>query len=221
MAQRVNLSAAEPLRPVSLAEQAYTAVRDRIVTLQLPPGAPINEEALSRELGVGRTPLREAVKRLEAESLVAIYPRRGTFVTEVNLTDHGLIADVRRQLEGHAAQRAAERATPADRAQLSSYAGRIRRGRLAPAALMTLDTDVHRALYRATRNRYLEATLSQYYNLSLRIWYLFLDRLPGMAEHIGEHVPLLDAVVGGDADLARALAVAHVDHFERAVREAL
>jgi len=104
-----NLAGSVPGRAPLLADRAYAEVRDMIVTLRLPPGSAINEERLSAELGVGRTPLRDALKRLEAETLVAIYPRQGTFVTEVNITDHGLITDVRRQLEGHAAQRAAER----------------------------------------------------------------------------------------------------------------
>ena len=86
-----------------LADRAYVELRDQIVTLALPPGAPINEELLGRELELGRTPLREAIKRLALENLISVYPRRGTFVTEINITDLADIADVRVQLEGHAA----------------------------------------------------------------------------------------------------------------------
>ena len=210
----------DPLRSPLLADKAYTALRDMIVTLRLPPGAPLNEERLSAELGIGRTPLRDAVKRLEAESLVLIYPRRGTFVTEVNITDHGLIADVRRQLEGHAAQRAAERATDSDRDALRELAEVVRRHQGDRDSRMRLDTDIHRAVYRCTHNRYLEATLSQYYNLSLRIWYLFLERLPPV-DHTKEHVPMLEAIIAGEAEHARDLAVFHVERFEKSVREVL
>lgn len=213
-----------PGRAPLLADRAYAAVRDMIVTLRLPPASPINEELLSAELGVGRTPLRDALKRLEAESLVAIYPRRGTFVTEVNITDHGLIADVRRQLEGHAAQRAAERATEADRGRLRELVVAARRNGAVSgvdrAASMRLDTEIHRAMYGCAHNRYLESTLDHYYNLSLRIWYLFLERLPEV-DHAADLVPMMEAILAGDGPHARELAVRHVEDFERSVRAAL
>src|ERR671923_2068367 len=101
-----------------LADRAYVELRDQIVTLAIPPGAPINEEALGRELGLGRTPLREAIKRLAHENLVAVYPRRGTFVCEINITDLAHISDVRAELEAHAAYRAAQRVTSEQREEL-------------------------------------------------------------------------------------------------------
>jgi DNA-binding GntR family transcriptional regulator len=202
-----------------LAERAYIALRDMIVTLQLPPGSPL-EEAIGTRLGIGRTPLRDAIKRLEAESLVVIYPRRGTFVADVNLTDHSLISDVRRQLEGHAARRAAERATDEDRQRLRALAQTVREHPGGREQGMELDTLIHREVYRCAHNRYLEANLSQYYNLSLRIWYLFLDRLPEV-DHEAEHLPMIDAIVAGRADLALEYAVRHVSHFEQSVRDAL
>jgi DNA-binding GntR family transcriptional regulator len=204
---------------VPLAERAYLALRDMIVTLQLAPGSPL-EEALGARLGIGRTPLRDAIKRLEAESLVMVYPRRGTFVAEVNLTDHSLISDVRRQLEGHAAHRAAERATDQDRQRLRELAETVRAHPGGREEGMRLDTLIHREVYRCAHNRYLEANLSQYYNLSLRIWYLVLDRLPEV-DHAAEHLPMIDAIVTGQAEVALGYAVQHVSHFEQAVREAL
>jgi DNA-binding GntR family transcriptional regulator len=207
-------------RPPLLSERAYAILRDMIVTLRLAPGEPINEERLSSELEVGRTPLRDAVKRLEAERLVVIYPRQGTFVAEVNITDHGLIADVRRQLEGHAARRAAERLTAADRRVLTELADRARTSAGGREVSMRLDTDIHRAVYRCAHNHYLAATLDHYYNLSLRIWYLFLDQLPEV-DHAGHHLPMLEAILAGDAMSAYELAVDHVDAFEASVRETL
>lgn len=204
----------------SLAERAYVGLRDMIVTLQLPPGSPIQEDVLSARLGVGRTPVRDAVKRLEMENLVLIYPRRGTFVSEVNITDHALIADVRRQLEGHAAHRAAERATDGEREELRALAASLADEPGGRQRSMELDTEVHRAIHRCAHNRYLESTLNHYHNLSLRIWYLFLDRLPTV-DHRAEHIPLLEAIVAGDGERARQLAADHVDAFERSVRAAM
>ncbi|MGH3438781.1 MAG: GntR family transcriptional regulator, partial [Sciscionella sp.] len=132
----------------TLAERCYETLREEIVTLRLPPGSPIHEEHLSQTLGAGRTPIREAIKRLQSEGLVAIYPRRGTFVTEINITDHGLIAEVRRAIEGQAAAAAAERSTAADRVDLADLAQRCRApiagGESAAENLMRFDTTIHR-----------------------------------------------------------------------------
>jgi DNA-binding GntR family transcriptional regulator len=207
----------------SFAEQAYEIIRDRLVMLEIRPGAPINDDQLARELGLGRTPVREALKHLERERLVVAYPRRGTFATEVNITDLGHISEVRRQLEPVAAAAAAHRATAADRAALGSLAAKLRSaGRKSVSAdLMRLDMQVHRAIYAATHNPYLEDTLVHYDNLATRIWCLFLNRLTELAGHIGEHGDLLRAIIDADADRAAELAEAHVAHFEQAIRAAL
>src|SRR3979411_3045040 len=102
-----------------LAERAYAELRDRIVTLRVAPGAPSDEDLLGQELQMGRTPVREAIKRLALENLVTVFPRRGTFASEINITDLAHISDVRAVLEGHAAYRAAERITEAQRAELN------------------------------------------------------------------------------------------------------
>jgi DNA-binding GntR family transcriptional regulator len=204
----------------TLAERAYHGLRDDIVQLRLPPGTSLLEEALMAQLAVGRTPLREALKRLQNERLVAIYPRRGTFVSEVNLTDHSLISEVRRQLEGLAAERAAARAGAPEREVLVALLADIAVHPGGRAAGMRLDTRVHRAIHRAARNPYLEADLSNYYDLSLRIWYLFLDRLPEV-DPATEHRPVLEAVLAGDAERAGRCARSHVEHFEQAVRAVL
>ena len=216
----VNSATASAAAEPSLSERAYRTLRDMIVTLEIPPGSPIHEERLGKSIGVGRTPVREAIKRLASEDLVAIYPRRGTFTSEINTTDHGLIAEVRRHLEGQAARSAAARASSSQRAELAELAARTDE-RPDDVSMMRLDTEIHRAIYRCTHNRYLEATLNHYYNLTLRIWYLFLPRLGNMSEHLAEHEHLLRAITEGDGDRAARIATSHVDHFENAVFEAL
>ena len=205
-----------------LADRAYAALRDRIVQLRIPPGAPINEDELGRELDMGRTPVREAIKRLALENLVTVFPRRGTFASEINITDLAHISDVRQQLEGHAAYRAAQRLTAAGRAELDGLLERIANPVDAPRdELMALDADIHRFVHRASANPYLEETLGRYFNLSLRIWYLVLDRLPHLTERVREHRPLLEAVRDGDADRARAIAAEHVGTFATEIRSVL
>jgi DNA-binding GntR family transcriptional regulator len=201
----------------SLAGQAYETLRTAIVTLDLAPGAPVTEQAMAERLRCGRTPVREAVQRLAAEGLVVVHPRRGTFVAPVSLTDHGFLCDVRRELEGLAAFRAAGRATEADRRDLNELASTVRRHPGGRRAAMQLDTLVHRRIHAACHNPYLAADLDRYYHLSLRIWYLFLDRLPEV-DHRTEHLPVLAAILEGRADDALAGAREHVTHFERSVR---
>src|SRR6476646_9639503 len=206
-----------------LADRAYRALRDRLVTLRILPGSPIDEDLLGAELGMGRTPVREAIKRLALENLVTVFPRRGTFASEINITDLAHISDARAQLEGHAAYRAAERLTEAQGIELAALLEEL--GHSAGSddveALMELDTRVHRFIYRCAGNPYMEETLARYYNLSLRIWYLVLDRLPHLFARVHEHDDVLHAIADGDATRASDILVEHITTFEREIRNVL
>ncbi|MEV7037034.1 GntR family transcriptional regulator [Amycolatopsis sp. NPDC051061] len=208
------------VNPPSLAEQAYRFVRDQLVMLDIPPGSPLNEDELGTTLGMGRTPIREALKRLESERLVVAYPRRGTFATDVHISDLAHISEVRRTLEPMATAAAAERATEADRATLTELRARLDAGVPAGdnAELLRTDLALHRAIYRCVHNPFLEDTLIRYDNLATRIWCVFVPRLSGMAGHVDEHVPLLTAIIEGDAEKAAALTLEHVTGFEAAIR---
>jgi DNA-binding GntR family transcriptional regulator len=198
-------------------------LRDRIVTLRIAPGAPIDEDPIGEELRMGRTPVREAIKRLALENLVTVFPRRGTFASEINITDLAHISDVRTVLEGHAAYRAAERITDAQRAELVELLEELShsQGSDDGEALMSLDARVHRFIYRCAGNPYLEATLARYFNLSLRIWHLVLDRLPHLFARVHEHDDVLHAIAAGDAERARDILVEHIATFEREIRSVL
>jgi DNA-binding GntR family transcriptional regulator len=206
-----------------MADRAYAEMRDRIVTLRIPPGSPIDEDALGKEFEMGRTPVREAIKRLSLENLVTVFPRRGTFASEINITDLAHIADVRVQLERHAAYRAAERIAAAQHEQLEALLDELDRSDpMADARdLVGLDTRVHRFVYQCADNPYLEETLGRYLNLSLRIWHLVIDRLPNLSARVQEHRELLTAIRDGDADRARTIAGDHVVTFEREIRSVL
>ncbi|MFE6685179.1 GntR family transcriptional regulator [Streptomyces sp. NPDC057743] len=209
---------------LSLAERAYRAIRDLLVMLEIRPGAPIHEEQLAQSLGVGRTPVREALKRLQYERLITTYPRRGTFATDVNITDLAHISEVRQELEPLAAAQAARRATATDRTHLTALRQELTTAATRPldaVALMHLDLQVHRAIYATTHNPYLEDTLVRHDNLATRIWCLFIDRLSDMAGHVEEHGPLIEAIVAGNPEQAAGLARDHVEGFERAIRNAL
>jgi DNA-binding GntR family transcriptional regulator len=206
-----------------LADRAYMELRDRIVTLGIPPGAPIDEDLLGQQLEMGRTPVREAIKRLALENLVTVFPRRGTFASEINITDLNHISDVRIVLEGHAAYRAAERITPTQRDELEEILEELGRSQGSDdlEALMALDARVHRFIYRCTGNPYLEETLARYFNLSLRIWHLVIDRLPHLFARVHEHDDVLRAIGAGDGERARSILGEHITTFEREIRAVL
>ena len=208
--------------PVSLAERAYLAIRDQLIMLDIQPGEPIDDDQLAKSLGVGRTPVREALKRLEVDRLVVSYPRRGTFATGMDIADLAYISEIRAQLEPLAAQRAAERASRTTRTELDDLASSIETldvDRVDRREVMRWDLSVHRAIYRAANNPHLEDVLIRYDNLATRIHCMFLDRLSSVDMHVvAEHVALLRAIAAADAERAADLAREHVLGFERAIR---
>jgi len=216
------MAVAEPVAARSQSEEAYARILERIVSLEMPPGSVVNEARLREELRIGRTPIREALQRLARENLVKPIPHRGTFVTDVNITDLARITEVRVVLEAHAARLAAEKLGSADRGSLQGLLDELRRNRITDQRdLMHLDQRIHRAIYRAARNPFLEATLERYFNLSLRLWYLVLDREIRLREAVEEHVELLRGILAGDAELAQTIMRHHVTNFEREIRKVL
>jgi DNA-binding GntR family transcriptional regulator len=206
----------------SLADQAYYRIRELIVTLELPPGSLVSERELMEQLDLGRTPVREALRTLARERLVDVYPRRGMFVSPVDVGDLAGLSEVRMTLEPHAARLAAERATDAERAELDDLLAELG----GPAArdersLIDLDHRIHRHVYRCAHNAFLEATLSEYYMLTLRIWFLVLDRVARLGDAVREHRELLEAIRDGDPGQAEGVMRRHVDGFEQAIRRVL
>jgi DNA-binding GntR family transcriptional regulator len=206
----------------SQSEAAYMRIRDRIVCLDMAPGSVVNEARLRVDLEIGRTPIREALQRLALENLVKSIPHRGTFVTDVNITDLARITEVRVVLEGHAARLAAERLAGQERVAIQELLTRLEgRGAADQRELMRLDQQIHRQIYRAARNSFLESTLERYLNLSLRLWYLVVDQEVRLREAVAEHVELLRAVLSGDGSRAEESMRRHVTGFEREIRRVL
>ena len=151
-----------------------------------------------------------------------VYPRRGMFVTSVEIHDLASLAEVRSVLESQAARLAAERASDEDRHALEMLLDELEtRGDLDARELMALDERIHRQVYRSAHNPFLEATLEEYYVLALRIWYLALDRARELEQAVLAHRELLEAIRDGDADRAEETMRRHVLDFEDAMRRVL
>src|SRR5579884_160960 len=204
-----------------LADRAYVALRDLIVSLELQPGALVTEPELVARLGIGRTPVREALRRLAQERLIDVYPRRGMLVTTVDVRDLGRLCEVRAALEPEAARLAAERATQADVDEISSLLAELRASRKRDErALIALDRRIHSAIYRASHNQFLAETLEWYYTHALRIWMLALERTT-LSAAVHEHAELLEAIRRGNAARSAELMRAHVERFEEEMRDVL
>ena len=205
-----------------IADRAYEELRDRIVTVKLPPGTALREDELMAQLAIGRTPLRDAIKRLALEGLVAVQPRRGTTITPVDASDIMHITEVRAELEGQAAELAARRMEDAARATAEVLLAELRAlGRGDDTdGLMRLDERIHRFTWQTSRNPYLIETLERYFVLSLRIWYVVLDRVPGLATAVRDQAELVDALLARDGRRARTIMREHVLAFQREIMAA-
>lgn len=207
----------------SLSTRAYRILLDRLIMLDIQPGEPIMEKQLAEEMGVGRTPLREALKRLESDHLVVTYPRRGTFASQVDVTELAHVSEVRQALEPLAARRAAEVKGGEMRAQLLEVLEGLRN--LDPDQsqrdLLSYDLSVHRLIYTVTHNEHLSETLIRLDNIATRIWAALSDRLPSLHVHILEHTQLIEQIVAGEVEAAEHTASQHVKNFYTMVRDAL
>jgi DNA-binding GntR family transcriptional regulator len=209
--------------PQSLADRAYEQLREDIIRGELAPGALLREDTAMDRLGVGRTPIREAVQRLRREGYVTILPRRGTLVSEISITDLAAIYEVRARMESWAARLAAERARDADRREAEQLlAALVAAHEHGYEALLETDRRIHRFVYRCAKNPFLAETLDHYHNLSLRILHVTMRRYPMLEPQLDlvvhEQRRVLEAIRDGNGEAAEQAAVEHIRTFEREIR---
>jgi DNA-binding GntR family transcriptional regulator len=202
------------------AQRAYTLIHEKIITTEMKPGAVIEEAALMSGLGLGRTPIREALKLLEAERLVVVSPRRGMFVADVTLTDLRQIEEIRLELDSLCVRLAVARMAPAQLAEMRRLVAELDQAenRYTQAELLNLDRRFHALLREAAHNRLLEAECKMLFNLSLRIWYLFVNRLAPADLAEDAFAEILAAVEAGDPMRADRAIRAHILQFGESVK---
>ena len=198
--------------------EAYARIKARIVTLEMPPASLVDEAQLMDDLGLGRTPIREALQQLAAENLIVILPRRGTLVADLNMSDLQKVFEIRLELEPYAARLAALRATPEQVAEMQAL---FAQAQALPASgdhrrLIQLDDEFHRALARAAHNEFLEDALARLYSHVLRLWHVSLHRVSRLRDAIQEHREIIAAVTARDPERAAQVMRAHVDGFQSA-----
>jgi DNA-binding GntR family transcriptional regulator len=207
----------------SRGELAYQQIKERIVSLELPPASVIDETQLMQALSLGRTPIREAVQRLAWEHLIVIVPRRGMFVADINPSDLQKIFEVRVELEGCAARLAAERATPDEVKEMNGlFVGAeaiLQAG--GHRELIGLDHRAHQLVARAAHNEYLEDTLERMFTHTLRLWQVSLHKVGRLRQMIEEHRQVIAAIEAHDGALAERVMRAHIVGFQKAFKAVL
>lgn len=202
---------------MSLRQQAYEAIKHQIVTLQLSPGSVIDETALREELGLGRTPIREALQRLQYDQLVNILPRRGMFVTEVSINDLPMLYESRVVLEAHIAELAAARGSVRHWDEMDDLLS-LDLASTSQEELMMVDKRCHEIMFEAANNHFITNTLIMLYAQSHRLWHQYISRLSHMDQAIDEHRQICSALRARDGVLARELVEKHIRAFQAEIQ---
>ncbi|MEA3352120.1 MAG: GntR family transcriptional regulator [Chloroflexota bacterium] len=202
-------------------KRAYEIIREKITTLELKPGAPIDESKLTKELDMGLTPIREALKLLVHKHLVEA-PLRGLYVTDVKVAELQKISDIRLLLEPYCARQAAKHATADDLVVLNALCQeQAKVPKNEPRKLFDVDHKFHQAIANAADNKYLAEILEQYYGLSQRLWYLALPHLEFLPKAVKTHLEMVESIKKHDADRAEEIMRNHIQNFYNKVFQIL
>ena len=207
---------------IALFEAADGLIRKLIFSRELKPGERIDEQALARDFGISRTPLREALKVLHNEGLVKLVPRRGCFVAKLTEQDVDEIYDMIGLLEGACAARAARVATPADIARLQRATQRMVQMAAEGNYKRYFDANLaaHEAVLDLAGNRW-QKNVIQYLRGMCRLYpYVSVGKIPGrLEESLREHQELLAAIETHDPVRAEAVMRRHISNTRKALKQ--
>ena len=224
MARQGTARKVKPVAPVeraeTLTEQAYGQIEELIVTLRLKPGQVLSEQLLSASLGIGRTPIREALQRLALEGLVTILPRKGILVSEINPQRQLLLLEVRRELERLLARVSAERATPEHRKTFFDIASGMEKAAKTndDIAFMRLDRELNLLIVEAARNDYAARLMKLLQGLSRRFWYMHYKVAADLPRCARLHADQALAIGRGNGKQAAEATDALMDYVESFTR---
>jgi len=205
---------------LSLSEQAYGQLRRMIVRLDFATGDVLREDALQDTLGMSRTPIREALQRLAREHFVTVIPRRGMFVSGIDVSELGLLFETRSVLEPYAARLAAARGTSEHWDAMEAALDGVGAAS-GNQDLMEIDRQGHEIMWEAAGNRFLVDTLDMLYAQSDRLWHLYLAEVADMTHAVDEHGEIMEALRSADGDRAGELMEEHIRSFDAQIRHAV
>lgn len=208
----VKLDSYKPLREV-----VYETLREAIRTGALTPGERLMEIQLAEELGVSRTPVREAIRKLELERFVVMLPRRGTYVANLSLKDINEVFEIRASLDGLAAGLAAERITEEELEQMERLLVEIAEHIAQRNNQKIVETDeaFHDILYRASRNERLAGIIYNLREQFARFRSVSINYPGRLQNTLEEHRQLLEALVQRNAESAQQKAREHIENAEQ------
>ena len=192
-----------------------------IVRLDLAPGALLREHELQGALGIGRTPIREALQHLARDQFVTVLPRRGMLVSSIDVNELATLYETRAVMEPFAARLACRRGTAGHWAEMSDLIEQSLRPGVAPDALLAVDRRCHEIIWAAAGNRFLTDTLDNLYAHSDRVWHMYLADVADTRHAVDEHIEILELLRVGDADACADAVEAHVRSFDHQVRAAV
>ena len=202
-------------------QRAYELLREKITSLELAPGSPIDEGKLADELEMGLVPIREALNLLAHDHLITTADQ-GLFVSKVEIPDLKQISEIRVLLEPYCAAQAAIHATSDDiivLEALSKEQSQIPSDQ--PKQLFDLDHKFHHAIDRAAKNKYLAEILEDFYGHSRRVWFLVLPHLDFLSTAVESHLELVGAIKDKNSEQAAQIMQEHVQGFYGKVFEIL
>ncbi len=204
----------------TLTERAYRALEEQIVTLRLKPSQVLSEQMLSATFDIGRTPIREALQRLAREGLVAILPRKGILVSDINPRNQLLVLEVRRELERLLSRAGAERATKDQREQLQEIARGMDRASKAndDIAFMRLDRELNRLMIEAAHNDFAARSMKLLQGLSRRFWYMHYREAADLPLCARLHANQARAIAKGNGEAAARASDKLMDYVENFTR---
>lgn len=204
----------------SLTDVAYQRLEEMVVTLRLKPGEVLSESRLAAELGIGRTPIREALQRLAFEGLISILPRRGVLVSEINISRQLALLDVRREVERLIVRRAAQRADKGERAAFQDLADQLAASARDrdDVTFMRLDLAFNNMTLAAARNEYAARTMRLMQGLSRRFWYQHYQQALDLERCARLHQAVAQAIADADPEKAGKASDALVDYIEEFTR---
>ncbi len=215
---QADLAAAVPpsgIEPTATeAHATYQRLRAAILLGRLGPGEALVEAELMERLGVGRTPLREAVRLLMHDGLVEVLPRRGTYVTPVDLSDYAHLMALRRGLETVVARRAVECGSPSQVEDFVAFVERATAGAQAEETDLALDTEFHARILAMTGNRYLEPVYWRLIGESMRMLRAAGAAFDDATSMQPTFVAVSEALQGGNVAALEEALQGHVDGFE-------
>jgi DNA-binding GntR family transcriptional regulator len=213
----------ERLYAETLTDLAYRRLEEEIVTLRIAPGTVVSEAILSRRLGVGRTPVREALQRLAREWLVIIMPRRGIVVSEIDPVRQLRLLEVRREIERFVVRSAARRALPPHRSHFAALAGGMDSAaqRSDDLDFLSLDRAFNLLLLDAAANEFAASALSQLNGLSRRFWYMHHQQAADLPLAARLHAAIARAIAAGDQNAAGTASDRLLDYIQAFTRNTI